>query len=177
MHIENEQKRHSYEMAHEKEKAHRLLMWVIGVSGYMVLTIIAVIIIAIQNRRLKARNKELYIRYEETQKLEEELVELRKSAEMPPMVSPDFVNQTSSPSTEGGIFNPSANHNDREDDGEYETGSGDENNDGLIANNLSHLAEKIVKIMNDENEVTQQDFTLEKLSRLTLQQKLRISSN
>lgn len=172
MHLENEQKRHAYEMAKQKEKEHRLLIWFIVVLAYMVMMVAAVIVISLQNRRLKARNKELYLRHVEMQKLEDELVELRKVTEMPAIIAAEQSEKAHPiPPDESEQQLTDANlpeeKSETDNTNTTETETKEEGKERQIANHLSILAEKIVGVMNDENEVTQQDFSLEKLSRLT----------
>lgn len=170
MQLENKQKQHSLELFAEKEKEQKWFTWFLVMLAYVIMLIGAVIVIALQNRRLKARNKELYLRHVEMQKLEDELVELRKTTEMPAIIAaeqfekadpipPDEVEQQ--------LTDANLPEEKSETDNTNTTETKEEGEGRQIANHLSILAEKIVGVMNDENEVTQQDFSLEKLTRLT----------
>lgn len=138
--LQVKEKRHGEELAVEKEKEQRLRTWLLAVLIYVVIMAVGIAIIVFQNRKLRARNKELYLRFIETQKMEEELFDLRKSAEMPALIE-----------------NESKEAENKDEEAKQE---------GEITGHIAMLAEKIVNILNDENEVTQLDFSLEKLTKL-----------
>lgn len=142
MHLSNEQKRHQEALTAEQGKRKQWTTGFVIAALYVLVLLVAVVAVVRKNRNLQARNRELYLRYAESQRQADELVQLRSSATI-----------SDTPA--------------QPDGNEDTAGEPAEANEPRTAPNLTALAEKVVAVFADEQEVTQQDFSLDKLARLT----------
>lgn len=164
--VRNKETRHAEKMKSAEDKQRELWFIIIGAAVLLLVSGTAGVLIAIQNKRLLARNRELYKQHLDRDRMEEELIDMRKereglfsTREPEPDTATDEATSPEEPSDEA---------DDPADEAE-EMEEADENPESNRERELAmlrSLTPKVSRIL-DSEEVTSPDFSLEKLAALT----------
>lgn len=173
VHFNMEKKRHSNEMQKEEEKGKVWFNWFMSVLVYVVVLVIALVVMIMQIRRLKRRNQKLYLRSLEMQKQKEELYSLRKITR----IGRGSLDIGNGKYEDAGVIADAGQSIENNDDSMPMTDaiSSKQNVLPLESPFFNALADMVTKIMSDEDEIVQKDFSLDKLARLAQSNRYYVS--
>lgn len=155
--VRNERERHDQIISKTKQKERKVIFSLVGITVLLVVTAAVAVYIAMQNKKLRQRNRHLFQRQNDAVKTNKELVSLRlRNDELQTKVDELESERLTDPET-----SPAAESDDeRRDENSASTPPED-----MESTALRTLTPKVIEIMNSD-ELVNPDFSLERLTEL-----------